>query len=157
MSKYSGKCDFYDVIEIHGIDKILNSRVFVGDEEVFLKSEKDCIKYYPYVVSTSHTDKDGGTFHLTDRSWVDIEEEGMLKIYLNIFVRYFNKCKRNNIEYKIEDAVKQTLSNDEKAVLELANRVKDNGKKATYEGVHLKLYDYYRNLLNDKLKEVDNI
>jgi hypothetical protein len=30
MSKYSGKCDFWDEIEIFGLEKILKSKIYLG-------------------------------------------------------------------------------------------------------------------------------
>lgn len=86
MSRFSGKCDFCDEIEILGLDKILMSNVYVGDSTspLELKTLEDCIPYYPYVVSCSFTNKEsGGVIHLTEKSWVDIEEEkyGHMKIH----------------------------------------------------------------------------
>lgn len=78
MSRFSGKCDFCDEIEIFGLDMILKSKVYVGsnDTPLELKTLEDCIPYYPYVVSGSFTNKDiGGVIHLTEKSCVDIEEE----------------------------------------------------------------------------------
>ena len=79
MSRFSGKCDFYDSIRIFGLDYILNCDVYVGRscEPLTLRCEADCIPYYPHLVSISLTGKDTGRgyIRLTKRSWVDIEEE----------------------------------------------------------------------------------
>lgn len=79
MSRFSGKCDFCDEIEIFGLDHILNCRVYVGDSDIPLRLTclKDCIPYYPYVITMSGMNmKDKvGEIHLTPKSWVDIEEE----------------------------------------------------------------------------------
>lgn len=77
MSRFSGKCDFYDEIEIFGLDKILKSEVYVGDSDEPLKLNclADCVPYYPYVVVTSATSGDRATIRLTSKSWVDIEED----------------------------------------------------------------------------------
>lgn len=55
MSRFSGKCDFCDEIEIVGLDKILNAEVYVGDNKEPLKLNclADCIPYYPYAISVS--------------------------------------------------------------------------------------------------------
>lgn len=79
MSKFSGKCDFYDEIEICGLDHVLNCEVYVGDsvEPLHLTCREDCIPYYPYVVITAAHDnvKKRGYIRLTSKSWIDIEEE----------------------------------------------------------------------------------
>ena len=77
LSKFSGKCDFYDEIEIFGLENILNSKVYVGDnkEPLNLTCRKDCIPYYPYVVTASAKTNGVGTIFLTEKSWVDIESE----------------------------------------------------------------------------------
>lgn len=79
MSKFSGKCDFYDEIAIFGLEHILNSEIYVGSGEEPLKLTclADCVPYYPYIVSFSHHDnvKNCGYIRLTAKSWVDIEIE----------------------------------------------------------------------------------
>lgn len=79
MSRFSGKCDFCDEIEIHGLDRVLNGDVYVGDndEPLELKSIEDCVPYYPYiVVAAVHNNLTNKcSITLSSRSWVDIEEE----------------------------------------------------------------------------------
>lgn len=105
MSRFSGKCDFYDSIEIHGIDHILNCNVYVGnsDTPLSLHSIADCVPYYPYVVSVSGIDNVNkcGMIRLMDRSWVDIEEEryGPMRIH-----QYYRDELRKELEkYRLED------------------------------------------------------
>lgn len=97
MSRFSGKCDFCDLIDIFGLDKILNSIIYVGDKRVELKSRRDCIPYYPHIERMGGWDaKEGrGVFFLTDRSWVDIEEEryGHMKIH-----DYYREALRKEME-----------------------------------------------------------
>ena len=79
MSKFSGKCDFCDEIEIFGLEHILNSEVYVGDNKEPLKLTclADCVPYFPHLVCLSHHDtkKNCGHIWLTEKSWVDIEAE----------------------------------------------------------------------------------
>ena len=79
MSRFSGKCDFCDEIEIFGLDYILGSDVYVGDSDEPLKLTclADCIPYYPYIITVAVHDnaKGKGCIELTKKSWVDIEEE----------------------------------------------------------------------------------
>ena len=79
MSKFSGKCDFRDEIAIHGLDHILRCDVYVGRSTTPLRLTclADCVPYYPYVVSSAGHDnaKGHGVIRLTEKSWVDIEED----------------------------------------------------------------------------------
>lgn len=74
MSRFSGRCDFCDEIEIFGLDFILNSKVYLGDSRtpLDLNSLADCIPYYPYVVASGgYNIKDGyGTLYLAAESEV---------------------------------------------------------------------------------------
>lgn len=77
MSRFSGKCDFCDEIQLVGLDEILNAEVYVGDstEPLKLTCLADCIPYYPYVIVVSSHTEDGLYIRLTSKSWVDIEED----------------------------------------------------------------------------------
>ena len=79
MSRFSGKFDFYDEIEINGLDLILNSQVFVGDSltPLRLTCREDCIPYYPYVPVMAGVDqaRGRGTFYLTAKPWPEIQAE----------------------------------------------------------------------------------
>lgn len=79
MSRFSGKCDFYDEIEISGLECILNSKVYVGNssEPLKLTCLADCVPYYPYIISVAHFDSERkcAYIRLTDKPWPDIEEE----------------------------------------------------------------------------------
>lgn len=65
------------VIRKIGLENILKSKVYIGSEKkpLVLRDRKDCIPYYPYVIESSFTTNGIGTFRLTSKSWVDIEEE----------------------------------------------------------------------------------
>lgn len=79
MSRFSGKCDFCDEIEICGIDHILNCNVYLEDskEPLHLTCLEDCIPYYPHIVVAAGMDNVNktGVIRLSSRSWLDIEEE----------------------------------------------------------------------------------
>lgn len=77
MSEFSGKCDFCDEIEIYGLDRILNSKIYIEGREKPLKLTclADCVPYYPYVVVASCDLNFNLTIWLTSKSWVDIEED----------------------------------------------------------------------------------
>lgn len=77
MSRFSGKCDFYDEIEIFGLDRVLSAKIFIGENDypLAITSYKDCIPYFPYIVTMSFHDKNEGRdiIRLSEKSWVDIE------------------------------------------------------------------------------------
>lgn len=79
MSRFSGKCDFCDEIEIFGLEHILNSEVYVGNSKEPLKLTclADCVPYYPHIVSIAYHDNmnNRSCIRLTEKSWVDIEAE----------------------------------------------------------------------------------
>ena len=84
MSRFTGKYDFCDEIEVFGLERILAARIFVGDENspLQLKSLKDCVPYYPYVITAATYSKENGdTIWLTAESWIDIEEKRCGKIF----------------------------------------------------------------------------
>jgi hypothetical protein len=91
MSKFSGKCDFYDEIEIFGLDKILMSQVYVGESEVplVLRTYEDCIPYFPHIITMSVYDNAAGrnVIRLSERSWVDIEERRYGKTPMHDYYR----------------------------------------------------------------------
>lgn len=91
MSRFSGKCDFYDEIEIFGLDSILASTVCLNgqDEPLKLTCLEDCIPYYPHIVPCAyHNNVDRvHTIYLTSKSWVDLEEERYGKLRAHDFYR----------------------------------------------------------------------
>lgn len=99
MSKFSGKCDFYDEIEIFGLERILNSEVYVGDsrEPLKLTCLADCVPYYPHIVSIAHHDnvKNRSYIRLTEKSWVDIEIERYGKSRMH---DYYKQALQEEIE-----------------------------------------------------------
>lgn len=99
MSRFSGKCDFCDEIEIFGLEHILNSEVYVGNSEEPLKLTclADCVPYYPYIVSIAHHDnvKNCSYIRLTEKSWVDIEIERYGKFRMH---DYYKQALQEEIE-----------------------------------------------------------
>ena len=105
MGRYSGKCDFSDSIDIHGVDNILKSTIKIRKEngsliKLDLQNEKDLIPYYPYLVSSSGTSNGVGTFHLDGVPWIQREIErygiGSLKWYYRKELNDY--CEEQNID-----------------------------------------------------------
>lgn len=150
MSKFSGKCDFYDYIEIFGLESILSSNIYLGDNIVPLRidTRKDCIPYYAHLISFSF----GNTIILTPESFIDMEEKKHLQWLLKEAIKYYNKCKRSHISFNKEEALKKicffTPQNFHKEIIE---RVAVKGTKADITDIHDDTHTYYRNLLYEEL------
>ena len=81
MSRFSGKCDLCDIIEITGgFEEFKGTKLFIGDynHPLVYDSEKDLIPYYPYIEMMGfHDNKNSknSVMILSEKSWIDIEEE----------------------------------------------------------------------------------
>jgi hypothetical protein len=163
MSKYSGRCDAFDsLVMLHKYtDEELknNVNIYIGNIRTPLKieSQKDLIPYYAHIVSSAGFDnaERKATVFLTSKSWVDMEEQENLQWRLNSLLRMYNRCKRKKIEFNVDEAVKEITWNgwNEEPHRELAKRVKEYGKKATIDGIHLKMHERYRQELVDTMIE----
>lgn len=160
ISRYSGKCDFKDTLEIHGytLEELQNNvKIYVGNSEEQLHIEKmeDVIPYYPYIIGSAwfNNVERKAVIHLSSKSHVDSDEREFLEIELKNILKIYNRCKRKKIEFDVEDAVKKLTWNgwNEEVYRELANRVKRYGKKATIDGIHLRMHEYYRKLLVEEM------
>lgn len=144
MSRFSGKCDFYDHIEINGIEKVLASNIYIGENIIPLKinSEKDCIPYYAHIVYLSTPT----TARLTTRSWIDEEEDKVLTRKIERVKKYYRKCKRNKVPFNKEEALHLITSFLSKYDYEeeIVNRVIEYGEKATINNIHTYMHEHYR-------------
>lgn len=163
MSRYSGKCDCFDsliAINQYTEEELKNNvKIFIGSDEEPLKIEsyKSLIPYYPYlIVASYHNGKDRtAIINLSNESFVDREERELLEWYLKDILKIYNRCKRNKEEFDVEKAVDGvSWFSDKDVIREIAMRVKENGTKATLDGIHLEFHEhYYRQLLVDKMIE----
>lgn len=152
MSKFSGKCDFADHIEIFGVESILNSKVYVnGIGPLKFESEKDMIPYYPYIIWTSYISKEDGVIHLSRKSFIDSEDEEHVSWYLNDVLRVYKKCKRKKIDFTIDEIHKMigdwSFTNWKNYYIEIYDRVCKNGIKADVHDLHSPMSNIYRTSL----------
>ena len=149
-----------DVLEIHNytLEELQNDVIiYVGasTEPLHIEKMSDLIPFYPYIISSSyHNNKERkAVIHLTSESYVDREEREILEFRLKYLLRIYNRCKRNKIEFNVEEAVDKITWNgwNEDIHRELANRVKLYGKKATVDGIHLKMHEIYRRELAEEM------
>lgn len=164
ISRYSGKFDLADELEIHNytLEELQNNvRIYIGNSQKPLHIEKmsDLIPYYPYIIgSYCSTNIDGerkSVMYITSESFVDREERERLEYYLEYAIKVYNRCKRKKIEFNVEDVVKDLcfLDFNRDQITELANRVKENGKKATIDGIYLTMHEIYRQNLVEEMIE----
>ena len=160
MSKYSGKCDFADTVEIMaercGKEIFLSKyKVYFGDNflPLAMNEPRDVIPYYPYLVGAMGSSKeDGGNIYLSTRSFVDTEEEKTINWYLQDILKYWRRCKRKKIPFEKEEAHNHIiLGFDQELENELIDRVALYGDKTSIDGIHLKLHDSYRKELYDDM------
>ena len=149
----SGKCDFQDTVELYGADKILSGyKIYAAHNDVIpLKFEKpaDLIAYYPYIVGMMYGDnkKGCGIIHLSERSYIDIEEEENMKWRLDTVKRIWRRCKRKKIPFDRAAAEKELcLFNEPMSGYkkEIIDRVEKLGDKATVEDIHDEWHDKMR-------------
>lgn len=103
MSKFSGKCDFYDEIKIFGLDKVLSAKIYIGENDYPLpiNTYYDCIQYFPHIVIMSFYDSVAGCqiIRLSEKSWVDIEERRYGKMPIHDYYRQLLKEEKE--KYRI--------------------------------------------------------
>lgn len=115
-------------------------------KKIEYSSIKDLIPYYPHTTSFGSYSADYRLTCLTQEPYFDRQERDLLETNLKWLLRIYNRCKRKKIEFNVEDAVEEICWHDwnEEPITELANRVKAKGKKATVDGIHLRMQEYYR-------------
>lgn len=164
MSKYSGRSDLFDSLMIHNYteEELKNNvKIYVGSSYIPLeiKSHKSLIPYYPHLICTAvHNNKEQKSIiHITSESSVDRSEREVLEAYLKRILKYYDKCKRNKTKFVVEDAIENVyfIEWNKPQIIEIANRVKENGKKANINGIHLGVYEHYRKILADEMLRND--
>lgn len=85
MSRWSGKCDFYDTLSIHnvidnpdGFNKFIKKfKITIGnnDDVLIFNKPEDFIPYYTHLVGSMCFGPEGGSIHLSKYSWLELEDE----------------------------------------------------------------------------------
>lgn len=163
MSMFSGKCDCYDsLVAIHNYtEEDLKNKVEIyiseSTEPLHIKSYKDLIPYYPYLIGSAIFSKEKSVVHLSLESFVDREERESLNFRLSELIKIYNRCKRKKVDFNIDDAINEVCYGNwnRDVIAELAKRVEEKGKKATIDGLHLKMYELYRKTLVEEMLKND--
>lgn len=145
MSQFSGKCDLYDSAVAIGEYDIKNIKLYLrkGDRNYPLKLEepRDLIPYYPYIPFVSCY-SDGIYRAYISESFVDQEERQLLESQLSWLKREWRKAKRKGEEFNPDR---------EWYNKKLIERVKEQGEKATIDGIHTGMGNHWRKKLAEEL------
>lgn len=171
MSLFSGKCDCFDCMVMIGcsnstketIEKdvqeyLSKTDIYIGYDNFRLrikadiKTYKDLVPCFPKLELMSCGSKDGRTVVLSEYSFAEKENERMWKSNLDTLLRYYRKCKRKKIEFDEATALKMICHLDYKIneCVELVNRVKKNGEKATIDDLGGGMIEHYRKYLYEE-------
>ena len=145
MSRYSGKCDLYDSVIGYYDIKDINLFISKGERLIPVKLEepKDLIPFYPYVPYFIAGNKGKWTGYINE-SFIDTEERELLSTELKYLKREYRKAKRKNIEFNPD---KNWYNND------LILRVKEQGEKATIDGIHRAMQNHFRKKLAEEMEK----
>lgn len=104
MSKFSGKCDFFDTVEIYSPKDLLNAKVYINKHRIKFEDESDLIPYYPYIIGSmaSSRNEDGSasmTIHLSAESYVDQYEKQTLSNKIKNIVTFLRSNKYREKTY----------------------------------------------------------
>ena len=158
MSRFSGKCDFYDgFVAIHsdGEDekilenlKKLNLYVCGKDGRYYLvKSDtiKDIVKYYPYLEGIACYDVETGfNIYLSSSSFIDQEERQHREYKVEDVKKYWRKCKREKKLFDPDECAESLWWSDKDAIRTIAERIDEDGNKAEFDDLHYPLWEYFR-------------
>lgn len=135
-------------------EKLSQCNIYIEDNLVPLRinNHHDLAPYYPHIMIMGSGENGVWNCRITSRSFVDYEEEERLNWKLRDFNKYRKKCKRNKIPYIESEAIKECCYLQPTDVdKEIAHRVGLYGDKATIDGIHDDMHEYYRNKLLEEM------
>lgn len=160
MSEFSGTCDVCDHFLNKSDEEIRSKSFFIVTEDgrthrLKINNRKDLAMYYPYHTKCCF----GDLIFLSDTCFIDREEREFITLTYNLLLKYYNKCKRKKIPFLLEDAhEKERLigwcRECEDWEIELFNRIKNDGSKATITGLHTPMQDSYRKTWYEHLVQI---
>lgn len=180
MSKFSGKCDFYDHLfmstntDKEAFDKFNGTKLFkikplheqveVNTTEEIHKnwepieyhSIRDLVQYYPYTIAMAFCDgqdNHSSTVVLSMCSWVDREEADILGFYRELLLKEYRRCKRKHLEFNVEEAYKKVSFTPRDYVKEMAERIKEQGPKADISDIHIPYSEKMREELKKEIEK----
>lgn len=167
MSRFCGKCDFYDgfvAIRCDGDEEkvtkeLKNLKLYVHGRDgrnhrVKSDTIKDIAKYYPYLEAVMHGNKEGMTVILSSDSFIDEEERELLQYRVDYALKYWRKCKRNKVPFSEEECLRQYWGTNDEAEKEIVRRIAKDGDKVTLDGIHSPLSEHFRREWFEELVKV---
>lgn len=159
----SGKCDFCDYLAIYAedvpdnerdnkVEEILHNSCIkiIGkdgrEHDLNINTIEDAAKYYPYLTVLHAYSCGKHSIVLSSTSFIDSEEQGFLKYKIDDVMKYYNRCKRKKEKFDPEKCVKELSwwrDNDD-TLLEIAQRISKDGKKADFSGIHSPGWEWRR-------------
>lgn len=151
MSRFSGKCDFADYIEIHGIDKVMQSDVFIGNNLVPLRIEtkKDLVPYYPMLVSVCASENGVGMIRLTEESYIDTLDNQYKRFFLENAIKDYKRYKKKGKPFDVHGVYLRSKAENEIRKRVLASNGKTKFKDI--EDLHTQTSEIYRKNLFDEM------
>lgn len=175
MSLFSGKCDLYDSlimirkenddtdwtkyeIEKYTKDSHLNTETFKfeGLEKITVTCVKDLVPYFPFIECIGISSADHSHIILSEKSFIDSEEEEFMFTKVNSIKRYVNHCKRNGETPEFNDFCKKHWWNDSDTNLEtIFERIVEHPYKKDrrwyIKDLHDSMHNYYRKMLYEEM------
>lgn len=149
MSRFCGKCDYYDHIYGMDADRLSLSKVYLNEKIVDCSTEKNRALYYPFIISSGCFNKNGDVIYLSSKSYITEHEEEILKILLDRVISVYNYFKKKDIEFTFKNVLDKLgyLADGiyRSATEKICNRVKES-RKANIVGIHISdgVETYYR-------------
>lgn len=110
MSRFTGKCDFYDEVKMFSDsdDEICRiAKVYIDKALIDTSAPFKLIPYYTHIASSVFSSKDKKTIFLTNESWIDIEEREFNSTKIYRCIMWARKAKKNNEKFDITFCSKQ--------------------------------------------------
>ena len=158
MSRFSGKCDFYDsVMMIHcdndpkKLEELLaNATIRITGKDgryyqLHITNEKEAAKYYPYLEAVAAFCDGKANILLSSTSFIDEEEKERLQWHIDEAFKYYRKCKRKKMEFNVDEYLNEiSYFKNDYIDRSIAEQIAKHGKNATFDDIHFEFHEYYR-------------
>ena len=101
MSKWTGKSDFCDWCEMHNSPQTIveKATVYMGHAKLSINKESDLLPYYTNLISSMASNQEGQSIHLTQDSFIDIEEKEFLSTKVYSAIRWKRKADKEKVQF----------------------------------------------------------
>lgn len=150
MSRFSGKCDFYDWINDQSDEFIKKSNYYIRFKgrrhPIEINNRHDAIKYYPYLVSMGYHSEIKDVAELCADSFIDTEERERIDLRLKEVIEYWEKYRNSLGEISKEQCIQSlgALAKGDELYPQIIDEVNKYGDKAECKYVHDHMHERYR-------------